>query len=145
MTRLAFLSLLGAALAAPVAASAHSYKIGAIEIGHVWAPPSTDGATSVFGPLLNTGSAPDRLVGASAKAATSVAIRDKHDDRLVTVDSLALPPGKPVSLAPWGARIAVAGLKQPLKEGASFALTLRFAKAGTITVDVLVQTTAHEP
>lgn len=127
---------------APAGAGAHGYKLGAIEIGHVWAPPSKDGKTSVFGPLLNTGGAPDALVGVSSPAARDFTIRDK--DGTATLDRLPLPPMKPVSLATWGAHIVLTGVTRPLVRGGAFDLTLRFAKAGTITVKVLVQTSAAD-
>ncbi len=126
----------------PAAASAHGYKLGAIEIGHVWAPPSRDGATAVYGPLFNTGGAPDALLEVSSPIATSVAVKGKDGMPIAT---LALPPGKPVSLASWGPRIAISGLTHPVARGGTFDLVLRFAKAGTITVKVLVQPTAAEP
>jgi periplasmic copper chaperone A len=141
------MALIFAAIAwlAPLAASAHGYRLGAIEIGHLWAAPSRDGVTAVYGPMLNTGGAPDRLIGVSAPNAKSVAIRKTQDGKTVSLDSLALPPGKPVTLAGWGAHVAVVGLAHQMRRGDSFDLTLRFAKAGTITVKVLIQPSAAEP
>ncbi len=139
------IALLIALCLAPVAAGAHSYRLGAIEIGHVWALPSKDGATSVYGPLLNTGKEADTLTGVAAAEATSVTLRKTQDGKAVALDTLALPPGKPVTLAAWGAHIAVSGLRHPLNTGDSFELTLRFASAGAIKVKVLVQPRAAEP
>src|SRR5689334_7323517 len=64
-----------AALAlAALAALAHDYKAGAITINHPWARATPQGATVGAGyfTLTNTGTAPDRLIGASAAAAGHV-------------------------------------------------------------------------
>ncbi len=57
---------------------------------------------------------------------------------------LELKPGEPLSLASWGDHIAVVGIAHPVKEGDSFPLTLTFAAAGPVTVEVQVQATPGE-
>jgi periplasmic copper chaperone A len=140
--RLLLCFVLPAVLAAP--AFAHSYKLGTVEIGHVWAPPSTEAGASVYGPLFQSGFAPDRLIAASSPAGDAVALEDKQGVARPWGDGLELKPGEPVSLAAFGDHLEVTGLKQPLKEGDSFPLTLRFEDAGSITVDVLVEKTPGE-
>jgi copper(I)-binding protein len=52
---------------------------------------------------------------------------------------LPVTPGKPLMLAPGGYHIMLMDLKQPLKEGDSFPVTLSFAKAGQVTATATVE------
>ena len=47
--------------------------------------------------------------------------------------------GEPVTLAPGGYHIMLMGLKQTLKQGDSFPVTLGFAKAGQVTATATVE------
>jgi len=57
-------------------------------------------------------------------------------------DSIPLPPGRPLGLAPWRVHLWLTGLRRPLKDGDRFDVTLTFAHAGKHTVQVLVERTA---
>ena len=54
------------------------------------------------------------------------------------VDKIDLPAGKQVRLAPGGFHIMLMDLKEPLVEGNKFPVTLTFAHAGTIEVQLVV-------
>jgi hypothetical protein len=123
------------------AALAHSYKLGAIEIGHPWARPSVTGKGAVFLALANNGRDTDRLIGGSTPAAASVILRAANGE---TLEELDLLPHRPVPLRPGGKYIALLGLKTPLALDDSFPLTLRFAGAGEITVTVRVEDAPEE-
>jgi periplasmic copper chaperone A len=58
--------------------------------------------------------------------------------RMRAVASIPVEPGKPATLKPGGDHIMLMGLTGPLVEGTSFPLTLRFEKAGEITIQVPV-------
>jgi periplasmic copper chaperone A len=118
------------------AALAHSYKLGAIEIGHPWAQPASGGEGAVFLALANEGSAPDRLIGASTPLAKQVTFRDAAGRTLAGIDLL---PHHPVPFRPGGTHLALAGLTRPLALKQRFPLTLRFAKAGSVVVTVFVE------
>lgn len=122
-------------------AAAHSYKFGAIAVGHIWAPPAAADATGepVYGPLLNRGPDADSLVGASSPVAANVRFRVAKDGDTTWPESVTLPPGRPLGLAPWRVHLWLDGLKRPLRAGDRFDLTLTFAHAGTHTVQVLVE------
>jgi len=53
--------------------------------------------------------------------------------------SVDVTPGARVAFSPGGLHIMVVGLKQPLKEGQTFPLTLTFEKAGKIDVMVPIE------
>lgn len=125
----------------PTAATAHSYKLGDIAVGHVWAPPPEEGAGGlpVYGPILNRGGAPVRLVGASTPVAEQVRFRIEKEGEEHWREAIAFAPGKPFALAPWREHIWLSGLNRPLKDGDSFDLTLDFGDAGRLSVKVVVE------
>lgn len=121
--------------------SAHSYKLGDIAVGHVWAPPPEPGAEglAVYGPILNRGNDAVRLVGASTSAAKQVRIRRISDGEVAWPTGIILIPGKPFALAPWREHYWISNLSRPLVEGDSFPLTLDFGTDGQLTVTVVVE------
>jgi copper(I)-binding protein len=58
---------------------------------------------------------------------------------MADMDSLKLPPGKTVTLAPGALHIMLMELKHPLVAGTAVALDLTFAHAGVVHVRVPVQ------
>lgn len=125
-------------------ASAHSYKIGAIEVGHAWAraTAATAPTASVYVPFLNTGKEADTLTGVDTPAATTAMLHETTENdgiaKMRMLDKLELAPGKPVALRPGGKHFMLTGLKHQLNEGDEFPLTLHFAKAGSIQIQVIV-------
>jgi len=130
------LLLAPAALFLAHAARAHSYRLGAIEIGHPWARPSVTGKAAVFVALNNTSRDIDRLVGGATPIAQEVILRAADGASLEELDLL---PHRPVSLRPGGRYVALLGLNRPLALDDSFPLTLRFAAAGEIAVTVRIE------
>jgi copper(I)-binding protein len=57
---------------------------------------------------------------------------------MAAVPDLALPPGETVTLAPGRLHLMLFGVRQPLNPGNRFPLTLRFERAGTAQVQVVV-------
>lgn len=130
------------ALIAARPALAHSFALGAIEIGHPWAKPSATEAAAIFMALGNMGDKPDRLIGGMTPIAAQVLFRDRGGEPLEYYD---LRPKRPVALRPGGRYIALHGLRQPLAIDDRFPLTLRFAEAGAITITVRVEAGPEEP
>src|SRR3546814_13455692 len=81
---------------------------------------------AVYGPVLNQGSAPARLVGATSPVAGKVRFRTESEGEVRWPDTIAFQPDKPLALAPWRAHPWLSDLKRPIAEGDSFALTLDF-------------------
>jgi hypothetical protein len=123
-------------------AFAHSYKFGDIEVGHLWGPPTsaaTATETNVFGPILNEGTNPDRLINVTSPLAKSVEFRTGKTEAAAG-PAIDLPPGKPVSLAPWGVHLRFIGLSRPLKEKEWVQVHLVFERAGEHDAKVLIET-----
>ena len=137
------------AAVAVVAAAAHGSTVGEIAIEHPYATPSLAGTTTgaaYFVALENTGAQPDKLVRASTPVAASVELHTMSVDaqgvmRMREVDGIALAPKQSVRMRPgMGDHLMLVGLKRPLKEGETFAMTLQFERAGKVEVKVVVQT-----
>lgn len=114
-----------------------------IVIEHPWARATPGGAPNgaAYVTIINKGTEGDRLVGASSPVATSIQIHEERTEngvsRMRQLDGIDLAPGSTVTLKPSGIHLMLA-LKQPLKKGATFPLTLTFQKAGKIVVTVTV-------
>ncbi|MFD2262893.1 copper chaperone PCu(A)C [Lacibacterium aquatile] len=130
-------------LATPV--FAHEYKAGAILVDHPFARAVTSAqkTASVYMTLKNEGAA-DRLVEASTPVAKSV---DAHINvkkgEVITMqhlDAIDVPAGQTVELNPRAPlHLMLMDLKQPLKVGEKFPMTLRFEKAGTVDVIIHIE------
>ena len=114
-------------------------------------------ARASIGPAMNGaayltitgGATDDTLIGAATPAAASASVHESRmDNDMMTmraVPEMEIPAGKTVSFAPGGYHVMLMGLKQKLVAGESFPLTLRFAHAGPVTVQVQVYAVdAHE-
>ncbi|BAI74110.1 hypothetical protein AZL_a05790 (plasmid) [Azospirillum sp. B510] len=128
------------------AALAHGYKAGPIEIGHPWARATAASAPNggAYLSLKNTGTAEDRLVGASTPAAEKAELHTHLNENGVmkmreVAGGIPVAPGEEVKLAPGGLHIMLLGLKQPLEKGSRVPMTLRFEKAGTVDVEIAVE------
>jgi periplasmic copper chaperone A len=125
--------------------AAHSYEHAGIMIGHVWSRATAEHHPmgAVYMPLLNRSAQDDALVSASSPFAKKVEL---HEVDIVEgiatmreVASFDLPRNKPVALRPKGKHLMLIGLKQPLRVGEKFPLTLKFTQAGEVTVEVVIE------
>jgi copper(I)-binding protein len=96
--------------------------------------------------ITNHGASEDRLIGGSTPAAARVEIHEMSMDggvmRMRKVPGgLAIPEGQTVTLAPGGYHVMFIGLKAPFATGERIPTTLRFQKAGAVTVDFEVSPT----
>lgn len=123
-------------------AEAHDYRLGALEIGHPWARPSTGKTGAAYFTIRNNGAA-DKLTGLAADISARVQLHDMEMDgnimRMRKLDSLPLPASETVKVAPGGLHVMLIGLTAPLKPGDTFPMRLTFEKAGTIEVSVTVE------
>ncbi len=122
-------------LAAGVA-RAHSYLLGSVEIGHPWARPTDAQLGAVYVVLAVKGDAADTLSAAESPVAQRVELRNAAGE---AVHGIEIDPKRPVVLRPGKPYLALIGLKQPLKLGDSFPLSLHFDVAGEIAVTVTVE------
>ena len=130
-------------LAALLAASAFAQdaKVGSISINHPWAR-ATPGAvknSAAFMVFDNKGTA-DKLIGVSGDVAKEIQIHSMITEagvmKMREIKSLDIPANGRAELKPGGFHVMLIGLKDGLKEGATFPLKLKFEKAGEVTVQV---------
>lgn len=138
---LSAIALAGLIVGAPPSVLAHSYKLGNLSIGHIWAPPTTEDADGlpVYGPFLNNGNESMTLVGASSPLAERVTFRSDEEEAKELTGGIEIAPGKPYAMAPWRPHLWVVGLKESLEKGDSLELTLDFGEAGQKTVEVEIE------
>ena len=84
----------------------------------------------------------DTLTGVDSPAAGMVMLHQTTQKNGVSsmedVDSLALPAGKDVALAPGGTHLMLMDVKHALKPWDTLRLSLHFSKAGDVSVSVPV-------
>lgn len=136
--RLALTGILLFAFAPKLAAQA------ALEVQGAWARATAGRAPNgaAYLTIVNSGATMDRLLGAAAPVARTVELHTHLMDagvmRMREVTGIEIHPGEPAVLRPGGLHAMLVGLKEGLKEGTSFPLTLRFERAGELTVPVRV-------
>jgi copper(I)-binding protein len=139
-------SVLFAALLCTAPARAQEVTAGDLVITQAWTRATPNGAKIGGGYLTieNKGSTPDRLIGGSTDAAGRIAVHEMAmKDGVMTMRSLdnglTIDPGKTVKLAPGGYHLMMFDLKDPLKQGDTVPVTLKFEKAGEVKVSLAVQ------
>ena len=147
MVRLrALAALLGvlAVLGTAVPAQAHEEKTGDITIVHPWSRPAAQGQNGViYLDIMNTGTADDRLVAVSTPLATKVELHrstmEEGVHRMEAVESVVVPAGGTVALAPGGHHVMLVGLKFMLMAEETIPVTFTFERSGAITTGVAVE------
>jgi hypothetical protein len=96
----------------------------------------------VYLTITNSGT-PDTLTAVSTPVAGMAQVHQTTNDsgvmKMRPVTSLSIGQDKSVTLAPGGYHIMLMNLKQALKQGESFPVTLTFAKAGPVTATAMVE------
>src|SRR5258708_5935626 len=116
-----------------------------IVVERPWARATPAGARTgaVYVTLINNGSSSDNLVSAATPLPDQVPFHSATEEngvsRMREMRTVDVTPGAKVAFSPGGLHIMAVGLKQPLKEGQTFPLTLTFEKAGKIEVTVPIE------
>lgn len=105
-------------------------------VDHPWARATPRGAKTgaVYLSVVNNAAAADRLLGATTPVADKVQFHSVSEKNGIShmreMQSVEIGPGGKVTFNPGGMHIMLVGLKQPLKQGETFPITLTFEKAG---------------
>jgi hypothetical protein len=115
-----------------------------VEINNAWARATPGKAENGAAYLTIVSPIADRLTAISTPEAKSAELHNMTMDGGVMKmrplpNGIDLPAGQQVTLKPGGTHIMLMGLKEPLKEGNAFPLTLTFEKAGTKQVTVAIE------
>lgn len=136
--------LLAALLIPGLFAQAHDFSVGELQIAHPWSramPPVAPTAAAYF-TLHNRGAVDDRLLAVHSPVAGKAELHQHlHADGLMKmqrVEAVPIPAGEQVAFEPMGYHVMLFDLAQQARDGERFPLTLRFEKAGEVTVEVAV-------
>lgn len=144
------LAALTFSLAAPAAfaEACPVWQSGDLTISNAWSRASigTDRPASFYVEIDNNGAQDDTLTG----IATPIAGMPMLHETVVTdgvatmphVSQIAIPAGSSASLAPGGYHGMLMGLNTALKEGETYTMTLMFARAGNVNIEVDVAAVA---
>jgi copper(I)-binding protein len=142
--RTAAIAALSLAITHPLLA--HDYKLGNLHIDHPWARPTPGSAKNgaAYFVIRNNGQKPDVLIAAGANVSERIELHEHINDNGVmkmreVAGGIRVGAGETVKLEPGGYHVMFLGLKQPLKEGEQFPLSLTFKEAGTVEVMVKVE------
>ena len=115
-----------------------------IEIENAWARATPPGAKTAAGymTIRNKSSSPDHLIRAAsplaARVETHVHLHDGDVMRMRQVKGYDIPANGSLELKPGIAHLMFVDIKRPFKEGEKIPVTLRFERAGEMTVTFTV-------
>jgi periplasmic copper chaperone A len=115
-----------------------------VEVRDAWARPAAQGGNGAVYLVIRS-SAADELVGVASEVAEAV---EMHESRLSgdvmemrQLESVPLKAGEDVIFEPGGLHIMLIGLKQDLKAGDEFEITLQFKNYESIQLRIPVKDT----
>jgi periplasmic copper chaperone A len=139
--------IIGAAmlpLAGPAFAHDTITELGPLRIVNPWTRAAGQGMQGGgFLVIRNTAAMPDKLISASSPAAGRMElhthIRDGDVMRMRPVNDIPVPANGEVTLQPGGLHLMLIGLTQPMNAGQTIPVTLRFERAGEVTIQLAIQ------
>jgi copper(I)-binding protein len=136
----------------PALVAAREFKVGNLLIDHPWARPTPPVVKvgAAYMTITNNGTAEDRLTAGMTPLAERVEIHRTETtegiSRMVPQpDGIIIPPRATVAIEPGGYHLMLVGLTGPLQLDAKVPLTLTFADAGTVEVELAIQRRPTEP
>jgi len=112
-------------------------------VERVWARASTGATGAVYLSISNHGTAPDRLLAVRTPMAEKAELHESKMEngvmKMRPLGPITIGPSQSAVLKPGADHVMLMGLKQPLKQGETFPLTLTFEKAGDIQVNVKIE------
>ena len=145
LLRWATVPLLAIGAVALAANVPEEYRFGTITIDQPVARATPPGAKTglVSFAIENASNSAERLLRASTPVAAGVVLHQMAQKggmmTMRAVPSLEIGPGARLELGPGGYHLMLIDLKQPLKPGDRFPLTLTFERLGTVTTIVTVE------
>jgi len=93
--------------------------------------------------VIQGGTRPDKLLGGTSDRAAMVHVHTVETKdgmaKMRAIESLPIPAGQPVTLAPNSTHLMLMGLSSPLVAGQTFLITLQFAHSEPQVVTVTVR------
>ena len=126
-------------------AAAHEIKVGDLSIVHPWARATAGAAKNgaVYMRIENQGDVDDQIVGMATAAAERVEMHthivENGTAMMRKVEAIDLPAHQTIQFKPGEFHIMLIGVDPPLMEYDTFKMTLVFAKAGSVEIEVYVE------
>jgi copper(I)-binding protein len=136
------LALAAAFVLAANAAQAHSIKAKALTIVHPWCIETEDTTKPVVVSMtIRNAGKPDRLLRAATLEAAKAELRAgvPPDAEGEVISAIPVDGRGEVNLKRGGPHILLTGVKRPLGAYDGFLMTLTFARAGKVEVEVVVE------
>ena len=143
-------ALLGIALAVPLAMTSGAAastspkvaaRVGDLEVIDPFLPdPASPSVAAIYLTVKNTGSRPDALISASSPiSADSMLMKENgHGSSMAMLAQLRIPAHGQASLKPGGDHLMLEQPKMKFRVGRTVLVTLRFERAGSVTLKVPV-------
>ena len=118
---------------------------GDLVIVNAWMPQPVGGAKTgvIYLRIENKGTAADQLVGVESPDAQQLMLHESKDSggvmKMIPLMAVEIPGNGEVDLKPMGIHLMATGLKTSPRQSDIFPMMLKFSKAGTVSVDVVVQ------
>ncbi len=117
-------------------------NIDEISVKSAWARASVGRNGAAYITLDNKSKSSYSLIGCVTDIAERVELHTHLMDgtilRMRRVDSVEIPPGGTISMVPGGLHIMLIGLKEKLRKGRTFSLTLKFVNSDEIDISVQI-------
>ena len=116
-----------------------------LAVTDIWSRPAAAGQTgAVYFLIANPAPSADTLLGATSAVAQAVEVHLSSMDangvmKMTPQEKVVVPARGQASFKPGGLHIMLIGLRQELKPGDKFPVTLRFEKAGDVVVEATVR------
>jgi periplasmic copper chaperone A len=114
-----------------------------VTIDKAWARPTVAGQQGGGGFMTLQSPVADKLLSGSTPVAERFELHTMAMEgdvmKMREVKSIDLPAGQKVELKPGGLHVMFIGIKEPLKLGSKVPVTLKFEKAGEVTVEFEVK------
>lgn len=128
---------------APLVAGAATASLGSLRLSNGYVPqPASDSVAAAYFTVKNTSPDPDTLLDVTSPVSTSVGLHDEVTQggagTMVAISSIPVPGDGSLSLAPGHKHLMIMNPVRTLKAGDSVEVTLRFARAGSMTVELPV-------
>jgi hypothetical protein len=122
----------------------YEFKKGDLIVDHPWTRATARGQAVAAGYLevRNGGKQADRVIGASSPAAERIElhiiVQEGEVMKMREVKFLEVPAGGKVELKPRGPHMMIIGIKRPFNKDERIPVTLKFEKAGDLTIELAV-------
>jgi copper(I)-binding protein len=142
MQRIIIPFIAGTLSLALTAAFAGDFKSGSLNVSNPWSNVTPKGASIAVGymSIINSGTEPDRLIGASSDISAKLEMHDMTMDNGVmkmrpVEGGVEIKPGATVEFKPGSFHLMFVDLKKPLAANDHIKAALMFEKAGTVNVE----------